>query len=214
MPFKQRQDELSLEDDCILWGAAPIQPWEFPKLWSCVHIDYAGLFQGHVFFVVVDAFSKWMNMRIVKQANSTQTISVLHSIFSTHGVPKLLVLDNGTAFTRIPELPEADGMRHNTSAPYHPATNGLAERAVHTLKAFLKKATEGSLEDKLSTFLFQYHITPHSTIGSSPAQLLMGRQLRSRLDLLRPDLQSKVQEQQQRQHSSTPSTYLPPVHWN
>ena len=78
-------------------ASAPIQPWEFPKRpWSRLHVDYAGPFQGHMFLVVVDAHSKWLDVKVVKQATSTTTISALRSIFATHGIPELLVSDNGT----------------------------------------------------------------------------------------------------------------------
>ena len=56
--------------------------------------------------------------------------------------------------------------------PYHPASNGLAERAVQMIKVGLKKATKGELETRLAQFLFQYQITPHSTTGISPANYL------------------------------------------
>ena len=49
-----------------------------------------------------------------------------------------------------------NGIRHLRSTPYHPATNGLAERAVQTFKQGLKKLTEGSLEKRLARFLFSY----------------------------------------------------------
>ena len=65
------------------------------------------------------------------------------------------------------------------------------------------KMTEGPLSDKLARFLFHYRNTPHSTIGMIPAELLMGRKLRSRLDLVKPNLQQYVrdkQEHQRRQH--------------
>ena len=159
-------------------ASAPIQPWEFPKRpWSRLHVDYAGPFQGHMFLVVVDAHSKWLDVKVVKQATSTTTISALRSIFATHGIPELLVSDNGSVFTsaQFKDFLQHNGICHNTSAPYHPATNGLAERAVQTFKAFLKKSSVSSLEDRLSQFLFQYRITPHATTGILPAQLLMGR---------------------------------------
>ncbi len=183
-------------------ATAPIQPWEFPKRpWSRIHIDYAGPFQGHMFLVIVDAYSKWLDVKVVKQATSTNTITALRSLFATHGIPELIISDNGTVFTsaEFQQFTKQNGIRHNTSAPYHPATNGLAERAVQTFKTFLKKSSDGSLEDRLALFLFRYRITPHSTTGATPAQLLMGRQLRSRLDLLRPSLGSRVKQQQERQ---------------
>jgi len=92
-----------------------------------------------------------------------------------------------------------NGIRHTTSAPYHPATNGLAERAVQTFKSFLKKSPSMPLEDALSRFLHAYRITPHSTTGTSPAELLFNCRLRSRLDLVFPDLTGRVHDNQQRQ---------------
>ena len=80
--------------------------------------------------------------------------------------------------------------------PYHQASNGLAERAIQTLKCAMKKLTKGSLEDRVMKFLFKYCITPQSTTGHSPSDLLFSRRLRSNLDLLRPDLQSKVHQKQ------------------
>ena len=62
----------------------------------------------------------------------------------------------------------------------HPSSNGMAERAVKIVKDGLKKSgTSQSIECHLSRVLFQYRITPHSTTGVSPAELLMGRRIRS-----------------------------------
>ena len=101
--------------------------------------------------------------------------------------------------TEFTEFVQQNGIRHTTSAPYHPATNGLAERAVQIFKTSIKKMTSGSLEDRLSKFLFHYRITPHSTTGVTPAELLLGRLPRSILDLVRPNLAQHVRSQQHRQ---------------
>ena len=69
---------------------------------------------------------------------------------------------------------------------YHPLINGLAERTVQTLKEALKKTT-GDMEMHLARFLFQYRITPHTTTGCSPAELLLGRKPRTHLDLIHPE---------------------------
>ena len=137
----------------------------------------------------------------VKNATSSTTITALRSIFATHGIPELLVSDNGSVFTsaEFKCFTQQNGIRHATSAPYHPATNGLAERAVQTFKSFLKKTPGGTLEDQLSKFLFRYRITPHSTTGITPAELLLGRRPRSLLDLLRPSLSRHVRAQQEQQ---------------
>ena len=185
-------------------AVAPLHPWEFPKqAWSRLYIDYAGLFMGKTFLVVVDAFSKWLEVHITSCTSSAVTIEKLRSIFATHGLPQTVVSDNGTSFTsaEFQNFMQENGIHHITSAPYHPSSNGLAERAVQTFKQGLRKIKEGTLECKLSRFLFQYRITPHSVTGISPAELLMKRTLRSRLDLLNPNIWSKVQQRQEKQRA-------------
>ena len=96
--------------------------------------------------------------------------------FRYHGLPEILVSDNGSAFTssKFETFVKRNGFRHIRVAPYHPASNGAAERAVQTLKDFLRK-TEGDLDTRIARFLFQYRLTPHSSMGISPAELLFGR---------------------------------------
>ena len=88
-------------------------------------------------------------------------------------------------------------------APYRPASNGLAERAVQTLKVGLKKNSDGSLETRLYRFLLTYHNTPQTTTGMAPSVLLNKRTLRTRLDLIRPCVEATVkgmQEQMKEAH--------------
>ena len=87
-----------------------------------------------MFLVIVDAHSKWMDVVAMKSATSNATIDSLRSLFATHGLPELLVSDNGAVFTsnEFKNFVQQNGIRHSTCAPYHPATNGLAERAVQT----------------------------------------------------------------------------------
>ena len=76
---------------------APLHPWEFPAApWERLHADFAGPFLGQMFLVVVDAFSKWMEVVQLPTATSAITIERLRSIFATHG---LHVTDNGPQFT-------------------------------------------------------------------------------------------------------------------
>ena len=95
-----------------------------------------------------------------------------------------------------------NGITHVTTAPYHHSSNGLAKRAVQTVKRGLKATKGGSLQERLSKFPFTYHITPHTTTGLVPAQLLMKRQLRSCFDWLFPDLQQHAPKKQAEQAAS------------
>ncbi len=69
----------------------------------------------------------------------------------------------------------ANGIKHLTSAPYHPVSNGLAEHAVQIVKKGLKKITHGNMHTRLAQVLLTYHLTPQSTTGISPNELLLGR---------------------------------------
>lgn len=185
-------------------ATAPLHPWEWPeKPWTRLHVDYAGPFLGKMFLVLVDSHSKWMDVYSVKTATTQVTLEKLRQSFSIHGLPKMLVSDNATCFTsaEFADFMSKNGIKHVTSAPFHPSTNGLAERAVQTFKEGMKKMQGGkeSLETKMSRFLFSYRITPHSTTGLSPAEMLMSRRLRSTFDLLLPDLKTKVEKKQWKQ---------------
>ena len=188
---------------------APLHPWEWPASpWSRLHIDFAGPYLGHMFLVLVDAHSKWMDVRLMHSIKAHSTIEQLRMIFATHGIPQKIVSDNGPTFTsqEFKTFMTQNGVLHITSAPYHPSTNGLAERAVQTFKQALKRIQGSSIQEKLSKFLFQYRITPHTTTGIAPAELLMGRRLRSRLDLLFPTVSQKVESKQLKQKKEHDAT--------
>ena len=143
---KDLETKVAICSDCQRIRKSPppaiLHPWEWPtRPWARLHVDYAGPFMGKMFLVVVDAHSKWMNVVTTATATSRVTIKALRSIFSTHGLPELLVSDNGAVFTseEFKVFLQRNGIRHRVSAPYHPASNGLAERAVQTLKQVLKK---------------------------------------------------------------------------
>ena len=166
-----------------------------------VHIDFAGPVEGKMFLLIVDAYSKWLEVHATSTSTSEATIELLRKSFAALGLPEVIVSDNATTFTseEFAEFLKKNGIRHIRSPPYHPVSNGLIERAVQTFKGGLKRLKSGSLNTRLCQLLLRYRITPHSSTGSSPAELMMGRKLRTQLDLLRPDLSRKVQQSQDRQ---------------
>lgn len=117
----------------------------------------------------------------------------------------MLVTDNGTNFVsaQFAEFTHRYGIRHVTSVPTHPSSNGMAKRAVKTFKEGISWMQIGFILDHLSQFLFTYQYTPHLTTGASPAELLMGCRLCSPLHLVQPDLEGRVvteQFKQKRRH--------------
>ena len=92
-----------------------------------------------MFLIVVDAHSKWPEVLVMNSTTAEKTVSELRTVFARWGLPEVLVSDNGPQFTSsvFRDFMRANGIRHVTSAAYHPATNGLAEKAVGIVKQAL-----------------------------------------------------------------------------
>ena len=164
---------------------------------------------GHMFLIVVDAYSKWLEVKMMTSRTTPKTIGCLRELFASYRCPELLVSDNGSQFSsaEFSSFLSSNGGRHVTSPPYHPQSNGAAERCVQTFKGAMKsmKDEPGNIGTRLLRFRFQYRSTPHATTGTSPAQLFLGRTLRTRLSMLHPDLAERVRVKQEKQQSSGPS---------
>ena len=119
------------------------------------------------------------------------TITTLTSLFARYGLCEEIVSDNGPQFTsdEFAQFCARNGIRHIRTAPGHPQSNGQAERYVDTVKSALTKGLQqgGRVADVLYKFLFVYRSTVHPTTNSSPAELFLKRELRTVLDLLRPN---------------------------
>ena len=124
----------------------------------------------------------------MNESTSTSTVSKLRQMFSTHGLPQVSVSDNGPAFVgeEFKTFLKKNGIKHVYSAPYHPASNGQAERMVRTFKESMKTLKTGDIQTKLDRLLYKYRIMPHSTTGRTPAQMMFNRELRTPFHLLRP----------------------------
>ena len=125
--------------------------------------------------------------------STNETIKVLLSLFSRHGLPDKLVSENGPQFTsdEFKEFMLNCGILHIKTAPYHSQTNGEAERFVQTFKNFVKRAdhdknlNQSPIDEAILKFLMTYRCTPHSGTEMSPSYLMLNRQIKNVLDLLR-----------------------------
>ena len=173
-------------------------PWTWPtRAWQCIHVNFAGPFMGTMFFIIVDAHSKWVEVIQMSSTTSSKTITELWKLFSSYGLPDQLVSDNGPQFTsdEFSCFMKANGIKHILTSPYHPKSNGEAERFVQTLKNALRRERQesDSIHTKLSRFLMSYRTTPNTTTGVTPSELFLGRKVKTRLDILRPSLLNKVE---------------------
>ena len=165
----------------LMSASFPSRPWERLA---------ADLFEieGKVYLIVVDYYSRWFEIKRLNDQSSARVISILKELFSTHGIPDIIVSDNGPQFSSdaFRQFATKSDFVHVTSSPKYPRANGEVERAVRTVKALLRKN-----EDPYPALL-AYRSTPLKN-GFSPSELLMGRRLRTKVpampNILKPNVQ-------------------------
>lgn len=154
----------------------PLIPSPLPERpWQEVAADFCD-FQNKKYLVVVDKFSRWIEIIYVPRADAECTVNKFKSLFSRWGSFETLYSDNGQPFasTVFANFLRENGVTHKTSSPRFPQSNGAAERAVAVAKRILAQPNSDAA-------LFAYRSTPHTATGSSPAKLFIGRELRSKI---------------------------------
>lgn len=158
----------------------PLLPFE---KWG---IDYVGPIHPsssrHNAYIIlaVDYLTKWVEAKAVKIADKKTTAKFLfENIFSRFGVPRVLISDRGTHFLNdlIEELTTTYGIDHRKTTPYHPQTNGLAERVNQTIVRILRKTIQDNKRDwdtKLNAALWAYRTTFKVTTKQTPFALVYG----------------------------------------
>ena len=172
---------------------APLHPWEWPrKPWHWIHMDYTN-YNSRNLLIVTNTHSKWIEVYFTGATNSTTTIEKLRCCLATHGLPNLLVSDNGPCFTSLEfaEFTRKNGIKHKLVSPYHQASNGQAESLVKIVKIELRRMSGGTLERKLSTVptLLQDNTPYHNW---SYTCRTADKKLQTSLDRLRPSTSTTV----------------------
>ena len=152
-----------------------------------IHIDHF-FFEDKIFFVVVDAFSRYIEAFIVKSTSSACTVDALREVFCRQGLPSVLVSDNHASFLSydFKDFLSKNGIKHLTSPVMHAPSNGQAEKSVGVLKNLLKKNKIGSLHTRLCNVLMYYRSTPHSVTKVAPCVLLNNRKIVTIQDKINP----------------------------
>ena len=167
--------------------AEPMISTELPSLlWQKVATDLLDL-QNRMYLLVVDYYSRYVELAKLTSTTSPTIIQHLKSIFARHGVPESVVSDNGPQYSSnaFATFAEEYGFTHITSSPRYAQANGLAERTVQTVKSLLKKSSEPYLA------LLSYRSTPLEH-GFSPAELLMSRRLKTNVPVAPAQLKPSV----------------------
>ena len=128
---------------------------------------------------MVDQYSGFPFTQRLRSTSTDKITATLTSWFLDWGFPKTIRSDNGPQFReKFKQFCEANGIKHETSSPYHPASNGLAEAAVKNVKRLLGKCLDN--DEDFRTALMEWRNCPRAD-GYSPAQAFLGRRLRGLL---------------------------------
>ncbi|XP_055588860.1 uncharacterized protein K02A2.6-like [Uranotaenia lowii] len=175
----------------------PPQPWPATHSpWERIHIDFAGPFKGLNFLVVVDAHSRWPEICTIVRSFWDSINDCFRQWHPIH-------------FETIRKLCGRNGIQHLRISPYHPQSNGQSERFVDSLKRSLLIINDWqNIHESLQTFLQVYRSTPSRVLnGSTPAELMIGRKIRSILNLL------EVMTETSDSKSGTTTTYTNNWKW-
>ena len=167
-----------------------VQPPSGP--WQDLAIDLLGpMPSGEYILVLVDYFSRFYEVAIMRSVTSTKIIEVLRPNFSRWGFPFSIKSDNGPQFIsqEFENYLAEHGIEHRLATPLWPQANGEVERQNRTLLKALKIANvEGKdWKSEMYKFLLAYRSTPHTSTGATPSNLMLKRELRTKLPELRVD---------------------------
>lgn len=164
------------------------------KPFTRIHADFF-YFDKKVFLVIVDSFSKWLEVEYMKFSTDARSVkSKFISVFARFGLPDVVVTDGGPPFSskELIDFFQMNCIKVMKSPPYNPSSNGQAERMVRVVKEGLKKflldpeMARLSTEDLVSYFLFGYRNTCLEDDSSFPSERLFNFKPKTLLDLIHP----------------------------
>jgi len=177
---------------CALVNKSPnmaqVIPWAIPhRPWSRVHLDFFEVGRGRSFIVAADGLSGWIDCEETSGMTSAVAIKFCRRLFRQQGLCDRLVADNGPGFRaeEFRKFCSSNGVELIFSPPYSPATNGVAERAVQTVKQFLRKTPCVDWANRLDSFILGHNSTPRAS-GVAPAEFNLGRRPLTVLDKIHP----------------------------
>ncbi|CAG9785319.1 unnamed protein product [Diatraea saccharalis] len=163
-----------------------LHPIDKPSIpFHTVHADHLGPFvkskNGNCYLLIlVDGFTKFVNIKPVKDTKSSTTIRLLKDHISHFGVPTRLITDKGTSFTSgaFKEFIMLYGIKHIINAVSTPRANGQVERFNRTILNALSTSSHGkdekSWDKQIPDIQLGLNTTTHKTTQKSPSELLFG----------------------------------------
>ena len=170
----------------------PLQPSKLPeKVWDTINIDYLGPLPNNKYMLVmIDQFSKYPVAAFTKSTSAKDLISVFNKAFSHFGYPETVISDNGPPFKSqaLKEYMKRKSIIHHRVTPLWPQANGEVEQFMLPLTKIICTAhvENRDQQEEVLKFLMAYRVTPHSTMGIAPADIMYQREIKYTI----PDIKS------------------------
>ena len=199
---KQRQEEILVHEPTAT------------KPWSKLASDIFDI-KGQSYIVIADYYSRFPYVKQLSNITSKRIINVFKPLFADHGFCDILVTDNGPSYVskEFTTFLEDCSIRHITSSPMYPQSNGFAESMVKVMKNLVTKSVESNEDPNWA--LQAYRATPLSASLPSPPEMLHGRPLRTNIPSSRPLAQNddtlESQHRRQQSYVKPPKPSLPPL---
>ncbi|XP_005102508.1 uncharacterized protein K02A2.6 [Aplysia californica] len=165
----------------------PLLPTPLPnRPFEKVALDLFEL-KGRSFVVVIDYYSCYPDIGYLPNQKASTLVTKLKIIFARHGIPETVVSDSQTNLTshEFQRFAQDWGFQHITSSPHFPSGNGAAECRVKLSKRLLR-------QEDYALALLMHRATPIPGLGASPAELAMGRKMKTTLPTLPTVLQPRT----------------------
>ena len=138
---------------------------------------YGPLPTGEYLLVIIDEYSRYPVVEILRSTSANTVIPVFDKVFSMFGVPQVVKTDYGPPFNseHFSKFTDCVGFHQRKISPLWPQANATAERFMHTLGIAIRVSETVNIPWKqtLNTLLHEYRSTPHSTTEVSPAKLVL-----------------------------------------
>ena len=175
--------------------------------WQNLHADFKGpIGEKHYLHVVINQYSKYPEVDIVSATSFSKLEPYLDRIMETHGIREQLTTDNGSPYfsDEMAQYAKRMGFKHHPVTPKDPQSNGFAESFVKLLCKLVHTAIAEGKDPKreLHNYLLQYRATPHTTLGKSPAEVLFGKKIQTKLPQYHPISHTKELKDMHTHHNN------------